>query len=495
MSNLAAALTAGTARSPERIVVRQDDQTLTFAQLDGATAAFAGHLRERGIGPGDRVAMSLPNIPAFAVVYYGVLRLGAIVVPMNPLFKPREVTFYLEDSGASLLVGMAGDAQTGAQQAGTDFLDVTTLPQVLAQATPDPQVADRDGADTAVILYTSGTTGRPKGAELTHDNLLTNHEVSGRTLLEVSPDDVIMGCLPLFHVFGMTCALNVAIAAGATLTMIPRFDPGRVLEVITRDTVTVFEGVPTMYGAVLAVAKAAPAGSVDLSSLRVCISGGSSMPLELMRAFEERFDCVILEGYGLSETSPVATFNKPNAVRKPGTVGTAIEGVQVQIVDPEGAQVPRGEVGEVVIAGHNIMRGYWNRPDATAEAIRDGWFHTGDLGRMDDEGYVSIVDRTKDMIIRGGYNVYPREIEEVLYEHPAIAEAAVVGIPDSHLGEEIRAYAVLEPGAQASPEEVIAYVKERVAAYKYPRSVRIVEALPKGATGKILKRELPRDAG
>ncbi len=497
MPNLAGNLVRTAGRTPEAIALRQDDQTLTFAQLDGATAAFAGHLRAQGIGPGARVALSLPNIPAYAIVYYGALRAGAIVVPMNPLFKPREVTFYLQDGGVDLLVGMVGDAQQGAQEAGVDFLDVTALPQALAGATPAPEVVERDGADTAVILYTSGTTGRPKGAELTHDNLQTNQEVSGRTLLQVTASDVVMGCLPLFHVFGMTCALNVAVDAGATLTMIPRFDPAKALEVIVRDGVTVFEGVPTMYGAMLAADNAARADGGpghDLPSLRVCISGGSSMPLELMRGFEERFDCVILEGYGLSETSPVATFNKPDAVRKPGTVGTAIEGVRVRVVDLNDTEVARGEIGEIVIAGDNIMRGYWQRPDATAEAIRDGWFHSGDLGRMDEDGYVSIVDRTKDMIIRGGYNVYPREIEEVLYEHPAIAEAAVVGVPDAHYGEEIRAYAVLRPGHSATPQEITDFVKERVAAYKYPRSVRLIEALPKGATGKILKRELPRDS-
>ena len=490
--NLADNLTASVHRSPGAIALRQDDQTLTFAELDGACAAFAGQLAERGIGAGDRVAMSLPNIPAFAIVYYGALRVGAIVVPMNPLFKPREVTYYLQDSGASLLVGMAGDAATGAAEAGVDFIDVAELGSVLEDAQPQADVVERDGSDTAVLLYTSGTTGRPKGAELTHANLQTNQEVSGRTLLGASEDDVIMGCLPLFHVFGMTCALNVAVASGATLTLIPRFDPVKALEVIQRDGVTTFEGVPTMYGAMLA-ADAAQGKTAQLPSLRTCVSGGASMPLELMRGFEKRFDCIILEGYGLSETSPVASFNHPDKERKAGSIGTPIEGVRMRCVDPEGNDVAPGEVGEIVIAGDNIMRGYWNRPEASAEAIRDGWFHSGDLGRIDEDGYFSIVDRTKDLIIRGGFNVYPREVEEVLYEHPAVAEAAVVGVPDDHYGEDVRAYVVLKPDAQATPEEIQAFTKERVAAYKYPRTVRIIEALPKGATGKILKRELPRD--
>ena len=489
MVNLAANLPATAARTPDALAIRQDDTTLTFAQLDEAAAACAGYLRARGIEAGDRVAMSLPNIPAYAIVYYGALRLGAIVVPMNPLFKPREVAFYLEDSGARLLVGLTDDARTGAEQTGVPFLDVTTLPQELQEAEPVTEIEERADSDIAVLLYTSGTTGRPKGASLTHHNLQTNQDVSGRTLLEVTPDDVIMGCLPLFHVFGMTCGLNVAVHSGATLTMIPRFDPTKALEVIERDKVTVFEGVPTMYGAILGAARSA-SGQHDLSSLRVCISGGSSMPLEVMRAFEEQFDCIILEGYGLSETSPVATFNRPDLERKPGTVGPAVEGVRVRCVDTEDNDVPVGEIGEIVIAGDAVMSGYWNRPDATQEAIRDGWFHSGDLGRMDEDGFVSIVDRTKDMIIRGGYNVYPREIEEVLYEHPAVAEAAVVGVPHETHGEEVCAYVVLAEGQSATPEEIQEHVKQQVAAYKYPRTVRIIEALPKGATGKILKREL-----
>ncbi|MDO5710263.1 MAG: long-chain fatty acid--CoA ligase [Micrococcales bacterium] len=492
LPNLAENLTASVHRSAGAIALRQDGQALTYAQLDEACAAFAGVLADRGIGAGDRVAVALPNIPAFAIVYYGALRVGAIVVPMNPLFKPREVAYYLNDSGASLLVGMAGDAAVGAVDADVGFVDVARLEQLLGQAQPRPDVIERDGSDPAVLLYTSGTTGHPKGAELTHSNLQTNQEVCARTLLGAGEGDVLMGCLPLFHVFGMTCGLNVAIGSGATLTLIPRFDPVKVLDVIRSDNVTIFEGVPTMYGAILA-ADSAQGRTADLASLRLCISGGASMPLELMRSFEERFNCVILEGYGLSETSPVASFNHPDKERKAGTIGTPIEGVRMRCVDLEGNDVPLGEVGEIVIAGENIMSGYWNRPAATAEAIRDGWFYSGDLGRIDEDGYFSIVDRTKDLIIRGGFNVYPREIEEVLYEHPAVAEAAVVGVPDERHGEDIRAYVVLKPEARATPQEIKEFTKERVAAYKYPRTVRIIDALPKGATGKILKRELRRD--
>ena len=302
-----------------------------------------------------------------------------------------------------------------------------------------------------------------------------------------------MGCLPLFHVFGMTCGMNTAFATGAALTMIPRFDPAKALEVIARDKVTVFEGVPTMYGAMLAAAAAADTPP-DLSTLRTAVSGGASLPLEVMKKFEETFGATILEGYGLSETSPVASFNHPDQERKAGSIGIPIRGVEMKLTDPEGADVDTSDpdaVGEICIRGENIMKGYWNRPDATAEAIdADGWFRSGDLARVDEDGYYYIVDRQKDMIIRGGLNIYPREIEELLYEHPAVAEAAVVGAPHEELGEEVAAYVVLAPGQEASESDLIAHVKDQVAPYKYPRTVTFIDELPKGPTGKILKREL-----
>jgi long-chain acyl-CoA synthetase len=299
---------------------------------------------------------------------------------------------------------------------------------------------------------------------------------------------VLLGALPLFHSFGQTCTMNSAVFVGATVTMLPRFDPDKALEIIERDKVTIFQGVPTMYNAML---YSASCDSADCSSLRTCMSGGAAMPAELMRAFEEKFNCIILEGYGLSETSPVASFNHPDKERKPGSIGTPIEGVEMQVWDDDGNELPQGEVGEIVIRGHNIMKGYWNRADANKEAIsEDGWFRTGDMAKVDEDGYFFIVDRKKDLIIRGGYNVYPREIEEVLYEHPAVAEAAVVGIPHDELGEEIGAAVTLRPGCDVSVEELLAYVKERVAAYKYPRHLWLVDMLPTGPTGKILKREI-----
>jgi long-chain acyl-CoA synthetase len=459
--------------------------------LDGASAHIAGLLAEKGVGEGDRVGIMLPNVPYFAVVYYGILRLGAVVVPMNVLLKGREVGFYLKDPGAKVLFAwhdFAEAAEAGAQDSGAELISVKPgeFEQLVGAAPARTDVADRAEDDTAVILYTSGTTGTPKGAELTHANLVRNTETAC-SLFALGPDGVVLGALPLFHSFGQTCGLNATIKAGGTLSLIPRFEPGKALEIIERDRVNVFEGVPTMYSAMLHC----PEGDdADTSSLKLCASGGAAMPVEVMRAFEEKFGCKVLEGYGLSETSPVASFNHPDRESKPGSIGTPIEGVEMNVVDDDGTEVAQGEVGEIVIRGHNVMKGYWNRDDATAEAIRDGWFHTGDMATVDEDGYFFIVDRKKDMIIRGGYNVYPREIEEVLYEHPAVREVAVLGVPDDHLGEEVAAAVALKDGQEVSADDLRAFCKEQVAAYKYPRKLWFVDELPKGPTGKILKREI-----
>ena len=491
-TNLATFLTDSAERHGDRTALRLDDVEVSYAALDEASARVAGLLADRGVGPGDRVGLMLPNVPYFPMAYYGILRLGGVVVPMNPLLKGREVAFFLEDPDAGILFAwhdFAEAAEAGAEQAGADCIIVKPgeIEQLVGAAEPRREVEDRDDDDTAVILYTSGTTGKPKGAELTHSNLRTNVEVTATTLAEVSEEDIVLGALPLFHSFGQTCGLNTSVYGGACLSLIPRFDPDKALEIIERDRVTVFEGVPTMYSAMLTSDRRE---SADLSCLRLCISGGSAMPVEVLRQFEEEFDCKVLEGYGLSETSPVASFNHPDRERKPGSIGTPIQGVEMKLVDDDGNEVGEGEVGEIAIRGHNIMKGYWNRPDATEESIRDGWFTTGDMGKVDDDGYYFIVDRKKELIIRGGYNVYPREIEEVLYEHPAVAEAAVIGVPHDDLGEEVGAAVVLKEGEQLEPDELRDYVKENVAAYKYPRRIWFPDDLPKGPTGKILKREI-----
>jgi long-chain acyl-CoA synthetase len=492
MSNLAENLTRTAAAHPDRPALLFAGNSLTYRELEENSARVAGLLETLGFSAGDRVGIMLPNVPEFAALYYGVLRAGGVVVPMNVLLKPREVGYYLSDPGATLVFawhGFAEAAQTGAADAGAEcvLVDPRTFVELLDSVEPTPGFVDRADQDTAVILYTSGTTGKPKGAELTHSNLGRNVEVAV-SLLSVTEDDVILGALPLFHSFGQTAGLNTSVASGASLALIPRFDPADALELVQREGVTIFEGVPTMVGAVL---NYAGADEYDVTSLRLCVSGGASLPVEVMHGFEKAFDCIILEGYGLSETSPLACFNRVDRVRKPGSIGIPVPGVEMMLLE-----VSETGVGEIAIRGHNIMKGYWNRPEATADAIdSEGWFRSGDLAKVDEDGCYFIVDRAKDLIIRGGYNVYPREIEEVLYEHPAVLETAVVGVAHAELGEEVAAAVVLKDGATVTADELRDYVKEQLAAYKYPRLLWLADALPKGPTGKILKREISAPTG
>jgi long-chain acyl-CoA synthetase len=491
-NNLASLLTTAAEKFGDRPAVRLDDTTLTYDQLNGATAHVAGLLKSAGISPGDRVGIMLPNVPYFPVAFFGILRYGCTVVPMNVLLKGRETTFYLQNPEAKAVFAwheFVDSARIGAEAADAQVFEVKPgeFEDVIGKADPIEEVAEVAADDVAVILYTSGTTGSPKGAQLTHANLHENAVVTADTLIQGSPDDVILGALPLFHVFGLTCSMNAGVYGGALLTQIPRFDPAKALEIIQRDKVTVFMGVPTMFSGMLHVPDR---DSYDTSTLRVCISGGSAMPVEVMRGFEEAFGCKVLEGYGLSETSPVASFNHPDRERKPGSIGTPIRGVEMMVADDEANELPQGEVGQIWIKGPNVMKGYWKREDATAEVMRDGWFATGDMARRDEEGYFYIVDRKKDMIIRGGYNVYPREIEEVLYEHKAVREVAVIPVPHDSLGEEVAAVVALKDGESVTADELRNFAKEQVAGYKYPRYVWFVDDLPKGPTGKILKREI-----
>ena len=490
-SNLASIAIETAERIPDGIAYKLDDAEVSWQAVDEGSARVAGLLKAKGLEPDDRVGIMLPNVPYFPIVYYGILRADGTVVPMNVLLKGREVKFYLEDPEAKWLFAwhdFAEAAEKGAGEAGAEVILVKPgeFEQLLGDAEPDRDLAERDGSDTAVILYTSGTTGQPKGAELTHDNMLANARAS-RNLFKTSDDDIVLGALPLFHSFGQTCTMNAGAVGGATLTFIPRFDPAKALEIIERDKVTMFSGVPTMYNAML---HDASREDRDTSTLKTCTSGGSAMPGELLRGFEKAFDCMVLEGYGLSETSPVASFNHPDKERKIGSIGTPIEGVEMKVVDDDGNDVEQGEVGEIAIKGHNVMKGYWNKPEATEEVMSDGWFLTGDMAKIDEDGYFFIVDRKKELIIRGGYNVYPREIEEVLYEHESVLEAAVVGVPDESMGEEVGAAVVLKDGEDVSADELKSYVKNEVAGYKYPRRIWFVDELPKGPTGKILKREI-----
>jgi long-chain acyl-CoA synthetase len=488
VTNLASILTRSARRYPNHPAIRLDDLVVTYAELDDLTARTAGWLRERGVQPGDRVGVMLPNVVAFPAFYFGVLRAGATVVPINPLLKSGEIEHYFDDSGAKLALvwaTAADEAKMAAEATGTEIVVVDD--DTMASTAGWPAIPDdlpRAEDDTAVILYTSGTTGTPKGAQLTHANLYRNC-MAFNGLFDLSSTDVVMGCLPLFHAFGQSNGLNATIAAGASLTLVPRFNATAVLRLIERHRVTVFEGVPTMYVTLLNT----DAGVVDTTSLRMCISGGAALPVEVLRGFRKAFGAMILEGYGLSETSPTATFNRPEQT-KTGSIGVPIDGVELRLVNRDGSDTAPGETGEIAIRGHNVMKGYWNQPETTAAAIVDGWFRTGDLATRDDDGFYFIVDRKKDLIIRGGFNIYPREIEEVLYQHPAVREVAVIGVPHPTHGEEVAAAIRLRPARTATPEELRDYVKARVAPYKYPRHVWLVDALPHGPTGKIVKREI-----
>jgi len=495
MLSVAAILETSARDWPDRTAVVLGPVRLSYRELDARAQAVAADLAGRGIGPGDIVALACPNAPAFPAFYFGVLKTGATVLPVSILLKPDELAYLLNDSGAKALVchkgspelplGEIGRAAFGQAAACAHFIDAdAAMPEAAfdtVQRAPD---------DTAVVLYTSGTTGRPKGAMLTHANIVMNAQLCV-DLAEVRMTDVVLIALPLFHVFGQVVQMLAAFRRAATVVLAPRFDPGACLQSMEREKVTLFSGVPTMLWALLTYPDADKHDLAAIAGrLRQVTVGGASTPVEILRGFEAKFDVVVLEGYGLSETSPGVTFNRLDRERKVGSVGLPVWGVEVRVVDAEDNPVPAGERGEVVVRGHCVMKGYLGRPEETAEALRGGWFHTGDIGRFDEDGYLYIVDRLKEMIIRGGFNVYPREVEELLVTHPEISLAAVVGAPDARYGEEVKAFIVPAAGASPDPAAVIAWAKERLAGYKYPRIVELRDSLPLNATGKIMKREL-----
>jgi long-chain acyl-CoA synthetase len=504
--NLATIVRESAAKYPDKTALALGDVSIPYSALHARVRKLAGALAGLGIRRGDPIALMLPNVPHFPIAYYAAHYLGCPVVPLNVLLTAEEVTYHLEDSGAAALVAWEGflePATAGAARvAGCRHVVIARADPAdrsspagahsmaaLAESGQDvTELPDTMPDDTAVILYTSGTTGRPKGAELTHFNLLWNAEYSATRLVSHGPDPVALAALPLFHSYGQTVFMNGILRIGGTVVLLPRFEPRLALEAMQRRRVTYFGGVPTMYFALLHYPDA---NAHDLSSLKYCVAGGSAMPVEVMRAFDERYKVNILEGYGLSETSPVASFNVLDRPKKAGSIGLPIEGVEFKLTDADGRTITEPLVpGEICIKGPNVMKGYHRRPEATAECIKGGWFQTGDIAHRDDDGYYFIVDRKKDMIIRGGFNVYPREVEEVLYGHPAVAEAAVLGVPNASHGEEVKAVIVLKTGHQADTEEIVRYCRTKLAAYKYPRFVEFRDALPKTATGKILKRAL-----
>ena len=511
MINLAANLARNAKLWPGRIAVRAGAAQLSYGQLDAAANRLANGLRSLGLQAGDRVALACPNTPFFPICYYAILKAGAVAVPLNIMLKGPELAYHLRDSGARVFLchqGITGlplgqEGQAGFEQASDceQFLLIAEdgagtagehcVHALMAAQSAEFEAVQTDANDTAVILYTSGTTGTPKGAELSHANLAMNAQCCVG-LMKLDSRDVHLVALPLFHTFGQTVQMNAVVQCGASMVLLPRFDPDAVLAAMQQHGVSIFCGVPTMYIGILNLPGAAERHDLGAIArhLRLGISGGAPMPVAVLRQFEEKFQVLILEGYGLSETSPVATFNHPDAERIPGSVGQPLSGVEVAILGEDLRPVADGEHGEIVVRGHNVMKGYYRRPEATTEAIRDGWFHTGDIGMRDAQGNFYVVDRLKDMVIRGGFNVYPRELEEVLMTHPAIALVAVIGVPHQVHGEEVQAMVVLKPGQSADGEEIIAWCRERMAAYKYPRLVKILDALPMTATGKVLKRAL-----
>ncbi|MQY05059.1 long-chain-fatty-acid--CoA ligase [Actinomadura macrotermitis] len=507
--SVAAVLAESAARRPGHPALVLDADEVTYGELWDAARRYAAVLREQGIGPGDTVALLVPNSLEFPMAYFGALALGAVVVPVHALLRANEIEYVLRDSAAKVLVCAGPLLEEGgkaAEAAGVPMLTVLDedpsrpagagaprLDRLAEQARPIDGHVPRDPADLAIVLYTSGTTGRPKGAMLTHLNITMNVAVTMLSPFDFGAGDVLLGCLPLFHTFGQICGMLTCFRAGGTMALMRRFEAAAALDLMVARECTVFMGVPTMYMELLDLAASDP----RRPPLDRAFSGGSALPVRVLREFEDVYGCRIYEGYGLTETSPVVAYNQRAWPCRPGTVGLPIWGVEVGIARADLAgriePVPPGEVGEVVVRGHNVMAGYLNRPDATAEAIVDGWFRSGDLGVKDADGYLTIVDRKKDMVVRGGYNVYPREVEEVLVGHPAIARVAVVGVPHDRLGEEVCAVVVArseaEPGA-ALANEIIQWCRERVAAYKYPRRVEFVDAFPLGPSGKVLKREL-----
>ncbi|MFZ1699656.1 MAG: long-chain fatty acid--CoA ligase [Pyrinomonadaceae bacterium] len=520
--NLASIVSHHARLSPDNEAIVWDKVRMTYSELDKLSNRVANALTEMGIGHGDNVALNCVNVPYFPVVYYGIIKTGAAVVPLCVLFKAGEIEYHLRDSDAKAVFVFEGTAELPMLQATKEAFDKVetcehlvvltadlmgqspipehkTLTQISFDKSEEFEIFPTSPNDNCAILYTSGTTGQPKGAELTHLNIWSNSVTTYSIhlpMLDLTDGEqkTCLITLPLFHTTGQTVQMNTQLYGGNRVVLLPRFEPKATLDTMVAEKVNFWVGVPAMYWTLL---KYVDENGYDIShiadNMKVCSSGGAPMPVEVMREFQERFNVRVMEGYGLSETSPLATFNHFAMPSKPGTVGQPIFGVDVRCFDDDDNEVPRGERGEIVIRGTNVMKGYYKRPLETAEAFRNGWFHTGDIGIQDEEGYISIVDRKKDMIIRGGYNVYPRQLEEVIITHPAVSLCAVIGIADERLGEEVKAFVVLKQGAEVTETDFIAWCKDQIAANKYPRHVEFRDSLPIGNTGKIFKRALKEE--
>ena len=520
--NLASIVTHHARLAPQKEAIVWGDVRMTYGELDKLSNRVANALVEMGIGHGDKVALNCTNLPYFPVVYYAIMKAGAAVVPICVLFKATEIEYHLRDSDAKAVFVFEGTPELPLLQSTKEAFDKVdtcehlivmttdlmgaspipehkTLTQITFNQSEEFSAFPTSPNDTCAILYTSGTTGQPKGAELTHLNIWSNCVTTYSIHMPVLDftdrrQKTCLITLPLFHTTGQTVQMNTQIYGGNRVVLLPRFDPKTTLDVMVAEKVNFWVGVPTMYWALLKYTKE---NAYDIShisdNMKVCTSGGAPMPVEVMLEFQDKFGVRVMEGYGLSETSPLACFNQFEMPSKPGTVGQPIFGVDVRCFDEHDKEVPRGTRGEIVIRGTNVMKGYYKRPEATAEAFRNGWFHTGDIGIQDEDGYFSIVDRKKDMILRGGYNVYPRQLEEVIITHPAVSLVAVIGVPDERLGEEVKAFVVLNRGHELTREEFLEWCRSQIAANKYPRHVEFRDELPVGNTGKIFKRALKEE--
>ena len=514
MFNLAIGLEDSTRRYPSKKAIISGSLELTFRELDLYVNEVANGLIARGLKNGDNVGLSCPNSHYFPIIYYAILKAGGVVVPLSILLKEDEVEYHLDDADVKFYFCFEGNDALPMGKAGVEgFKRVSTCKEIILipssstgknpfdvgisfadfvfEQSDQFEMVQTSAENTAVIIYTSGTTGRPKGAQLTHSNLAWNANIS-RILFQFKEEDVALTVLPMFHIFGQTCLMNASIMHGITNVIIPRFDPSNVLRAMQVTGVSIFAGVPTMYWALLNYPDDSNKLNIEIvkRNLRLCVSGGTSLPVQVLQDFETKYEIEIYEGYGMSEGSPVVTFNHPGNKRKPGSIGTPIWGVEVQLVNETGQVVKHGEKGQLLYRGHNVMKGYYKKQKETKEALKGGWMHSGDVATQDEQGYIYIVDRTKDMIIRGGLNVYPREVEEVIIQHEKVSLVAVVGVKDSRLGEEIKACVVLHEGENMTESELVEWTKEKIAAYKYPRIIEFRSSLPMSATGKILKREL-----
>ena len=515
MLNLSTVLQESARRYPSKIAYVFGDTELSYAQVDGAANMVANGLVAKGIKPGDKIGLSCLNLPFFPIAYFGILKAGAVVVPLSVLLKKDEIAYHLSDSEAKAYFCFVGTEDLPMGQMGFAGFNEAPLCENFFMIMPKPEMPSpiegtqtlgslmngqstvfdtiqTDAEDTAVIIYTSGTTGRPKGAELTHSNLMQNAIISA-DLGQINKDDTLLIVLPLFHIFAMTVLMNAGAYRGVKSILLPKFDAETVFGLLQKHSVTIFAGVPTMYWGLLNYNDDKFDYAAIAKNLKFCLSGGAALPVNVLEEFEARFKVDILEGYGMSEGSPVVTFNMKEFGRKPGSVGKPVWGVDVKIVDENDKEVAIGEKGELIYRGHNVMKGYYNKPEANATTLKNGWLYSGDVAIKDEDGFFFIVDRTKEMIIRGGFNVYPREVEEVMMQHAAVSMVAVIGIPDEKMGEEIRACVVLKAGQSVSEDDLKAWTKEHIAAYKYPRQIRFLDALPMSATGKILKKEISRD--